>query len=127
MTLGEAEEQENQGNRERHSNTKMANKLVITVGIFLPVFGLSKCPKRLLANTKSPKGRVGVSDRRAQDLAMRRAAVSGLHASHDLSGQSGKVPCQSVTNQPVQACHIRHVNRVQVSECTANVDNGLTI
>jgi hypothetical protein len=45
----------------------------------------------------------------------------------DVWGQSGKVPCQSVTNQQVQACHIRHVNRVQVSECSANVDNGLTI
>ena len=33
----------------------------------------------------------------------------------------------SVTNQQVQACHNRHVNRVQVSECSANVDNGLTI
>ncbi len=33
MTLGEAVEQENQGNRERHSDMKMANQIVITVGI----------------------------------------------------------------------------------------------
>jgi len=45
----------------------------------------------------------------------------------DVSGQSGKVPCQSITNQQVQGCHSRHVNRVQVSECSANVDNGFTI